>query len=216
MLATPQLLSGVFHRGTTPPSQAVLPHDTQRSLLSRCGVVDSQGLTASTCLFAAAGVAAVQSRRSRGAAKTARSAGVIGRDSQGRYRFTVPVIARDSQGRFRFTVDGAKPKAAGAGTKAARVPLADAALRSMLLGVSASAKGGTKSKPSAPELLDLFASIDKNGDGNISNEELREALAKANVKDLSDDKVDEMVKKADINGDGQINCAEFVRLMKNP
>jgi len=53
----------------------------------------------------------------------------------------------------------------------------------------------------------LFATLDKNGDGVISAEELREALA--NSEEISDEDLDQMVQAADINGDGKISKSEL-------
>ena len=39
------------------------------------------------------------------------------------------------------------------------------------------------------------------------------ALAKNRVRKLTDEEVDEMIREADVDGDGQINYEEFVKMM---
>ncbi len=46
--------------------------------------------------------------------------------------------------------------------------------------------------------------IDRDGNGKISAAELRHVLHKLS-QDLPDEEVDEMIKEADIDGDGQVN-----------
>ena len=50
------------------------------------------------------------------------------------------------------------------------------------------------------------------GDGFISATELRHAMTNLGVK-LTDEEVNEMIRKADIDDDGQINYEEFVTIM---
>jgi Ca2+-binding EF-hand superfamily protein len=54
--------------------------------------------------------------------------------------------------------------------------------------------------------------FDKDNDGYISAAELRHVLTNIGEK-LSDEEVDEMIREADIDGDGQINYEEFVKMM---
>lgn len=56
------------------------------------------------------------------------------------------------------------------------------------------------------ELLNAFKVFDKDGSGTISSDELRDAL-KSLGENLTDAELDEMIKLADSNGDGQIDCA---------
>jgi calmodulin len=56
--------------------------------------------------------------------------------------------------------------------------------------------------------------FDKDNDGYISAAELRHVLTNIGEK-LSDEEVDEMIREADIDGDGQINYEEFVKMMIN-
>ncbi|KAL2270086.1 hypothetical protein VTJ83DRAFT_2270 [Remersonia thermophila] len=63
------------------------------------------------------------------------------------------------------------------------------------------------------ELLNAFKTFDKDGSGTISTEELRSVL-KSLGENLTDAELDEMIKLADHNGDGQIDYAEFANIMK--
>ena len=54
------------------------------------------------------------------------------------------------------------------------------------------------------ELRDSFRVFDKNGDGFISAAELRQVMTALGEK-LSDEEVDEMIREADIDGDGRVN-----------
>jgi Ca2+-binding EF-hand superfamily protein len=62
------------------------------------------------------------------------------------------------------------------------------------------------------EMLEAFQIFDADGNGNISADELRQIMANLGEK-LTDEEVEDMVKEADIDGDGQINYEEFVRMM---
>jgi calmodulin len=55
------------------------------------------------------------------------------------------------------------------------------------------------------ELYNAFKVFDKDGSGTISSDELRNVL-KSLGEDLSDEELDEMIKLADRNGDGSIDC----------
>ncbi|ETO16277.1 hypothetical protein RFI_21077, partial [Reticulomyxa filosa] len=55
------------------------------------------------------------------------------------------------------------------------------------------------------EIKSTFGFFDKKGDGKIDFEELKEALSSLDVRDL--------IKEADLNGDGCIDFAEFVQMM---
>jgi calmodulin len=64
------------------------------------------------------------------------------------------------------------------------------------------------------DLKEAFKVFDKDNDGYISAAELRHVLTNIGEK-LSDEEVDEMIREADIDGDGQINYEEFVKMMIN-
>lgn len=55
------------------------------------------------------------------------------------------------------------------------------------------------------ELLNAFKVFDKDGSGTISSDELRSVLRSLG-ENLTDDELEEMIKMADGNGDGQIDC----------
>ncbi|KAG0249048.1 hypothetical protein BG011_009629 [Mortierella polycephala] len=65
---------------------------------------------------------------------------------------------------------------------------------------------------SEEEIKEAFKVFDKDGNGYISAAELRHVLTNLGER-LSDQEVDEMITEADVDGDGQINYDEFVRMM---
>merc|ERR1712072_1259573 len=62
------------------------------------------------------------------------------------------------------------------------------------------------------EFLSLMARKDKDNNGFISAAELRHVMTNLGEK-LTDEEVDEMIREADIDGDGQVNYDEFVKMM---
>ena len=69
-----------------------------------------------------------------------------------------------------------------------------------------------KNNDSEEEILEAFKVFDKDGNGFISAAELRNIMTNLGEK-LSDTEVDEMIREADLDGDGQINYEEFVKMM---
>ncbi|KAG5252604.1 calmodulin Z-box Binding Factor [Salix suchowensis] len=89
--------------------------------------------------------------------------------------------------------------------------------------------------PTEAELQDMINEVDADGNGTIdfpeflnlmarkmkdtdSEEELKEAFRLRHVmtnlgEKLTDEEVDEMIREADVDGDGQINYEEFVKVM---
>lgn len=59
------------------------------------------------------------------------------------------------------------------------------------------------------EIIDAFTVFDKEGNGYISAAELRHVMTNLGEK-LRDEEIDEMVRAADMNGDGQINYKGIV------
>ncbi|CAH0002356.1 unnamed protein product [Clonostachys byssicola] len=62
------------------------------------------------------------------------------------------------------------------------------------------------------ELRDAFNVFDRDGTGTISRDELKNVM-KSIGEHLTEDELDEMLKLADENGDGQIDYDEFVKIM---
>ncbi|XP_049858982.1 calmodulin-like isoform X2 [Schistocerca gregaria] len=62
------------------------------------------------------------------------------------------------------------------------------------------------------ELREAFKVFDKNNDGLISNSELRHVMTNLGEK-LSDEEVDDMIREADLDGDGMVNYEEFVTIL---
>ncbi|KAG6503309.1 hypothetical protein ZIOFF_035620 [Zingiber officinale] len=65
---------------------------------------------------------------------------------------------------------------------------------------------------SEEELMEAFKVFDKDSNGFISAQELRHVMTSLGEK-LTDEEVDEMIREADIDGDGQVNYQEFVQMM---
>jgi len=65
---------------------------------------------------------------------------------------------------------------------------------------------------SEEEIKEAFKVFDKGGNGYISAAELRQVMTSLGEK-LTEKEVDEMIREADIDGDGQINYDEFVKMM---
>ena len=61
-------------------------------------------------------------------------------------------------------------------------------------------------------LIEAFKVFDRDGNGFISAAELRHVMTNLGEK-LTDEEVDEMIREADVDGDGQINYEELVKMM---
>ena len=64
------------------------------------------------------------------------------------------------------------------------------------------------------ELIEAFKVFDRDGNGLISNQELKHVMISLGEK-INEEEVEEMIKEADIDGDGFINYEEFVRMIIN-
>ncbi|KAJ2226884.1 hypothetical protein GGF40_004243 [Coemansia sp. RSA 1286] len=64
------------------------------------------------------------------------------------------------------------------------------------------------------ELREAFKVFDKNGDGVISADELRQVMTSLGER-LTSEEVSEMIREADVDGDGNINYEEFSKMMVN-
>lgn len=62
------------------------------------------------------------------------------------------------------------------------------------------------------EMREAFQIFDADGNGKITSEELRLIMENLGEK-LTEEEIEDMVKEADIDGDGEINYEEFVRMM---
>ncbi|WJX85548.1 hypothetical protein P8452_67984 [Trifolium repens] len=62
------------------------------------------------------------------------------------------------------------------------------------------------------ELKEAFWVFDKDKDGYISSNELRSVLRAIGEK-VTEEELDQMIKMADMNGDGLIDYQEFIRMM---
>ncbi|VDI53673.1 calmodulin [Mytilus galloprovincialis] len=67
-----------------------------------------------------------------------------------------------------------------------------------------------KDSDSEDELKEAFKVFDKDGNGFISAAELRHVMTNLGEK-LTDEEVDEMIREADTDGDGQVNYEETIR-----
>ena len=65
---------------------------------------------------------------------------------------------------------------------------------------------------SGEEVINAFRTFDKDGNGSIPCEELRHVMTSLGDC-LTDEEVDEMIREADINGEGVIYYEDFVRTM---
>jgi calmodulin len=70
----------------------------------------------------------------------------------------------------------------------------------------------SKETDTEEEVINAFRVFDKDANGLISSTELRHIMTTLGDK-LTEEEVDEMIREADIDGDGYINYEEFVRMM---
>merc|ERR1712010_71401 len=69
-----------------------------------------------------------------------------------------------------------------------------------------------KDTDSEEEIVEAFKVFDEDGNGFISAAELRHVMTNLGEK-LTDEEADEMIREADVDGDGQINYEELVKMM---
>ncbi|KAI8326408.1 calmodulin [Martensiomyces pterosporus] len=79
--------------------------------------------------------------------------------------------------------------------------------------LSLMARQATTNNDEEAEIREAFRVFDKDGNGVISAAELRHVMTSLGEK-LTDDEVNEMIREADVDGDGQINYEEFCKMMK--
>lgn len=68
-----------------------------------------------------------------------------------------------------------------------------------------------KDTDSEEEIREAFRVFDKDGNGFISAAELRHVMTNLGEK-LTDEEVDEMIREADIDGDGQVNYEGNIKI----
>lgn len=68
-----------------------------------------------------------------------------------------------------------------------------------------------KEKP-PEDFIDAFKFFDKDGDGFISRTELRAIMNNVDGQ-LAEADIEDMIKEADVNGDGKIDFDEFIKMM---
>ena len=64
------------------------------------------------------------------------------------------------------------------------------------------------------DIIEAFRVFDKDGAGTISAAELRHVMTNLGEK-LTDEEVDEMIREADVHGDGVIDYREFTKIILN-
>ena len=69
----------------------------------------------------------------------------------------------------------------------------------------------TFSEETLATLRQIFAKFDKDGDGKISKEELKQGFAESG-ESISEEEIAAMLNEGDVDGDGQINFEEFLNL----
>lgn len=84
--------------------------------------------------------------------------------------------------------------------------------RRVLSDLTPSSSRQPKDTDTEEELIEAFKVFDRDGNGFISAAELRHVMTNLGEK-LTDEEVDEMIREADVDGDGQINYEEFVKMM---
>ncbi|CAK8679678.1 unnamed protein product [Clavelina lepadiformis] len=69
-----------------------------------------------------------------------------------------------------------------------------------------------KDTNSEKEVREAFRVFDRDGNGYITAAQLRQFMTNLGEK-LTDEEVDEIIEEADVDGDGQVNYEEFIRMM---
>merc|ERR1711966_425142 len=80
------------------------------------------------------------------------------------------------------------------------------------MGTQTSSMADQLTEEQIAEFKEAFSLFDRDGNGFISAAELRHVMTNLGEKP-TDEEVDEMIREADVDGDGQINYEEFVKMM---
>jgi len=67
----------------------------------------------------------------------------------------------------------------------------------------------------AEQVVEMFRVFDKDGDGQVSANEIRSVMAGVYGEPLTEAEIEEVIKMSDVDGDGQINYSEFVQMVLN-
>ncbi|CAN1215355.1 Calmodulin-like protein 2 [Linum perenne] len=62
-------------------------------------------------------------------------------------------------------------------------------------------------------MTSVFATFDKNGDGLITKQELRESLKNIQISATEKEAEEMMIRRVDVDGDGMVNFDEFKTMM---
>ena len=73
----------------------------------------------------------------------------------------------------------------------------------------------TPSSVDVERLAAVFRAFDDDGSGLISATELRHGMSEMSGSAFTDEQAEEMIREADVDGDGRINYEEFVLVMTN-
>ena len=73
----------------------------------------------------------------------------------------------------------------------------------------------TPSSVDVERLAAVFRAFDDDGSGFISATELRHGMSEMSGSAFTDEQAEEMIREADVDGDGRINYEEFVLVMTN-
>eukprot|EP00434_Breviolum_minutum_P019865 symbB.v1.2.017529.t1/scaffold1371.1/size209032/1 len=127
-----------------------------------------------------------------------------------------PTTAKPASSEAKAAPKSAQDKAAEppttakpASSEAKAAPKSAAAKKHLKRALLSDAEDGA---PQWSKLLETFARVDVDGNGCISKEEL---LSAAKSHGVNEEEIQEALKAVDKDSDGQINYAEFVKLMKS-
>ncbi len=63
------------------------------------------------------------------------------------------------------------------------------------------------------EIQDAYQAFDKDPDGNIGREELASTFARLSGHELPPEEIDELLREADVDGDGRISQLDFINVL---